>query len=132
MRSSLAVAPVQRFVRCAVDCNTLRRSICHSTCCMTNNAVAGLQHRRPGAPASIQAYLEDFIRSRSMVPNGNCRYTAQSSCVVNEHQSVAPGHDNIVSEFVLNNDLRDDRWNESSARERQSPRHDVLEILLPR
>ena len=74
---------------------------------MTDNAVAALEQRRSGSPTRVQARFENLIRSRSMVPNGNCRHATESSRVVNQNESVAPRHNNVMSELILNDDLRD-------------------------
>jgi hypothetical protein len=50
--------------------------------------------------------FQNLISGWVLVPNGNCRHGAQSSCVINqEHISVR--HDYVVGEFILGDYLSD-------------------------
>jgi hypothetical protein len=46
-----------------------------------------------------------------MIPHGNCRDTTKSRGVVHKHETVPPWHNYVMSEFVLDNDLRDNGRN---------------------
>ena len=67
-----------------------------------------------------------------MIPHGNCRDASKSGRIVNEDKAVAPRHDYIMREFILNDDFIDNRREERPARTRKSPGDHILKILLGR
>jgi hypothetical protein len=76
--------------------------------------------------------MKNFISRWQVIPHGNCRDAAQSCRVIDEHKPITPRNDNIMREFVLNDDFRDNGRNKSPARIRKRPSHHIPQIFLRR
>jgi hypothetical protein len=72
---------------------------------MAEDAVTGLEPRLRRRPASRQTGIEQLLRRRFVIPHGDRRDRADSRGVENEHETLTPRHDDVVSVFVLRNDL---------------------------
>jgi hypothetical protein len=75
---------------------------------MPEYTIAPLKPGRSSRPACLEAGIKKFVRGRSVVPDGDRLHNAQSGGVINKDQRFAPRDYYVVSEFVLDNDLRDD------------------------
>lgn len=95
---------------------------------MAKNPVTFAQWAGRWLPSFTEPRIEQFLRARMMIPNGNCRHRAQSGCVVDEHQTIPPPHDHIVSVLILRQHLCDERRRAAS----QAPVDDFQERALLR
>jgi hypothetical protein len=74
---------------------------------VTQNTITGSEPGRRGLPPQRQPCTQKIVGRRLMVPHGDRRYGSQSGRAINQHQRRPPRHDQIMSEFILNNYLAD-------------------------
>jgi hypothetical protein len=91
---------------------------------MPEDPVAIPQRRRRRFPSLGDARTQDFIGIRQVVPNGDRRDRPESSCSEYE-RTVAPRHDRIVRELVLDYDVANDGRYDRSGRLTPTPSDDV-------
>src|SRR5262245_9705441 len=87
-------------------------------------AVAGGCGRRP--PAAGEAGIEELLRARGVVPDGDRRHASQSGGVIDEIEARAAGDDDIVGILVL----YDDAVDEPGRCRREAKAYDLLERLV--
>lgn len=82
--------------------------------------------RRRWFPPAGNTRIEQFIRIRLMVPDGDRRQTAQSRDIINEPHTTRMKQNDIVRVFVLHNDI----FHQLNGRLSQTPSNNVLERFL--
>jgi hypothetical protein len=77
-------------------------------------------------PSSRYTSVEQFIRCRLMIPDGDRRHCTESRGIVNEPYAAGMTNDDIVGVFVLHDDVIDDLY----GREAEAPTNDIFERFL--
>jgi len=96
---------------------------------MPEDTIAPLKLGRSGRPSCLEPGREKFVRSRSVVPDGDRLQNAQSGGVINKNQRLAPRDYYVVSEFVLDNDVRDDLGSQGTGLLALTPAQDIKTSL---
>ena len=67
---------------------------------MAEDAIAAFQQRRRWLPAVSQAFFQEFVRTRTMIPDSDRCHDAESGHAEDD-PALLPGHDQLVAILVL-------------------------------
>lgn len=73
-------------------------------CRVSQNDVSGLQRRGGGVPAVGQSFVEEFVRGRAVIPDGDRRHDAESGQSEN-NPAILQGNEQVVAVLVLIDEL---------------------------